>query len=332
MSPRPASPTCSTTTTPASHLHDSCGHRPTQSHASLHPPSPSRKKATPTPLLLPQARIASHPVLWHGGTKLKTRHVLEPVTVTVTTTTEGGAITAVTPRTDLPSYVISQTLSKRMAQGSKSVALLLATEARRHEDGDATPHLVRVGPLVAIKISPLPDSLVPDHSLREVTALQQLADHNPGAHHITPLLHAWQDDEHVYTVLPFLCGGDLRARVLAASHRGHLDAHGGGLPPGEAASYLRQIAEGLRFMKLKGGLAHGDLKLDNVMLDGSGVASLIDLGMAVRVPPGLVGQEGPATGGGLKERRPLIRPHRYMGKAHYARSVPHRSSSIRLCS
>ena len=69
-----------------------------------------------------------------------------------------------------------------------------------------------------------------------------------------PLLDCMQDTRYVYLVLPYLAGGDLFDKVQAAGE--------GGLPQGQARTYLRHVAQGLLYMKRTARLAHHDVSLE----------------------------------------------------------------------
>lgn len=133
----------------------------------------------------------------------------------------------------------------------------------------------------------------------EIAALQLLPRGHP---HIAPLLDCMQDEDSIYMVLPYLRGGDLFEKVKMTWGRGLSDA--------QARHYLRQICEGLLFMKKTAGLAHHDVSLENVMVDEEDVVRIIDLGMAIRVPAS-------AKKGGRGGQMIIMRSKHFCGKMTY---------------
>jgi serine/threonine-protein kinase len=74
----------------------------------------------------------------------------------------------------------------------------------------------------------------------------------------------------VFISMEFIDGVDLKKAISRA---------GRGLPTGQAYDIVGQIAEGLEAVH-EAGIIHRDLKTPNVMLDGRGVARLMDFGLA----------------------------------------------------
>ncbi|KAJ3555781.1 hypothetical protein NM688_g2381 [Phlebia brevispora] len=56
-----------------------------------------------------------------------------------------------------------------------------------------------------------------------------------------------------------------------------------GLSPDEAARVFRQVVKGLRYMHEVAGFVHGDMKLENVLVDEMGVCRITDFGMARKI-------------------------------------------------
>ncbi|KAG8467346.1 hypothetical protein KFE25_000662 [Diacronema lutheri] len=75
----------------------------------------------------------------------------------------------------------------------------------------------------------------------------------------------------VMILLEYLQGGSLRARIAKRDYTGE-----------QAIRWLREIAEGMSYLHsvAKIGVAHRDLKPDNILLDEFGVAKIADMGMA----------------------------------------------------
>lgn len=72
-----------------------------------------------------------------------------------------------------------------------------------------------------------------------------------------------------YLVMEHIAGQSLKQLVLSE----------GPLPPAKAADYLRQAALGVQHAH-DAGLIHRDIKPSNLMIDGSGVVKILDLGLA----------------------------------------------------
>src|SRR5205823_2035233 len=68
--------------------------------------------------------------------------------------------------------------------------------------------------------------------------------------------------------MPFMEGGTLRAHIRSAR-----------LSPGDACSYLRDIADALDYVHEQG-IVHRDIKSSNVLLDAEGAPYLTDFGIA----------------------------------------------------
>ena len=178
-------------------------------------------------------------------------------------------------------YLLESVLTE---QPKKGVTLFLASPLQQADNTSMC--LVNAGPAVVVKAVPQarePGTRCADDPMREIAAMQRLK-HHPLHANVIHLIDCMQDDDFVYLVLPYLSGGDLYARVEATKDSGLADE--------EAARYLKQIAEGLLFMKQSCGLAHRDVSLENVMTsdDRSGggemgsTIKIIDLGMSVCVP------------------------------------------------
>lgn len=105
---------------------------------------------------------------------------------------------------------------------------------------------------------------------REAKLVQKLQHKN-----IVPIYDIGSEGESHYFTMEFVEGGNLRD-FLAVRKK---------LSPAEATRYTLDVAEGLDFA-LQSGVTHRDLKLSNVLITTSGVAKLVDFGLAGEDTPG----------------------------------------------
>ncbi|KAJ3122467.1 hypothetical protein HK098_002805 [Nowakowskiella sp. JEL0407] len=88
------------------------------------------------------------------------------------------------------------------------------------------------------------------------------------------LRYAFQDDENMFMVLDLMIGGDLRY---------HLDRLGG-FPEKVVRFYATELALAFRYLHSKG-IAHRDIKPDNLLLDEFGHIHITDFNIAVHFTP-----------------------------------------------
>ena len=86
---------------------------------------------------------------------------------------------------------------------------------------------------------------------------------------IVPIFESGTDREHHYLAMEFIEGGNLRDFLKIRRK----------LAPAEACRFAIDIARGLDYA-LRFGIAHRDLKTTNVLMSSTGVAKLIDFGLA----------------------------------------------------
>jgi serine/threonine protein kinase len=86
---------------------------------------------------------------------------------------------------------------------------------------------------------------------------------------ILKLLAHIHHEHYQWTVLEFCSGGEFFDLI----------ANGGRLPPAVAARYFRQVADAVDFMH-SNNVAHLDLSLENLLLDGNDHVKICDFGMA----------------------------------------------------
>lgn len=100
--------------------------------------------------------------------------------------------------------------------------------------------------------------------LRELAIMERLQ--HP---YIIRLVDVMKSKRHFYIVMQLINGGEL-AKVLEAPER---------LPEREARRYFQQLMVGLRHMHRRG-VAHRDLKIQNILLDGAGNVRISDFGLS----------------------------------------------------
>ena len=228
-----------------------------------------------------------------GGTQIHTRFVLQDLSATTTSTS--------TTSTHALAYAIEATSTSHV---KKNVKIYLATPVMHR---GTSLSLIACGPPVLIKAVLRPGNNngveMVDDPWSEIGAMQTLQQQNNHHHHhpnVITLLDCMQDLSYIYLVLPYLEGGDLFSLVEASGAKG--------LPEHEAASYFRQMCEGLLYMKQTSGIAHHDVSLENAMLttNDKDVLQIIDMGMCLRVGESGRGQ-GPV----------YLSPQRCRGKQSY---------------
>mmetsp|Transcript_25513 Transcript_25513/g.101677 ORF Transcript_25513/g.101677 Transcript_25513/m.101677 type:complete len:438 (+) Transcript_25513:92-1405(+) len=108
--------------------------------------------------------------------------------------------------------------------------------------------------------------------MSEQRALRKCAD----CRHVVRLERTFQDEDYLFLVLEYAAGGDL-LKAMAELARPE-----GGVGPAAAAFYAAEIWLGLRFLH-DVGLAHRDVKPENVLLDKRGRVKLADFGAVLDV-------------------------------------------------
>jgi len=118
--------------------------------------------------------------------------------------------------------------------------------------------------------------------IKEIAAMQLFGKHHP---HVIGASEVLQDDRCIYTVMPYLGGGDLYGRLMEFT--GRTDEKGGvgttGFDETSARIWLRQILQAVNLLQKKG-VCHRDICLENIILDEDDNICLIDPGMSLRVP------------------------------------------------
>lgn len=104
------------------------------------------------------------------------------------------------------------------------------------------------------------NDLVLDEMRQEIHTMSKLNHPN-----ICRLIEAYERRRHIYLVMEFCKGGNLASRMPMKEK--------------EAAAVCKKILSAVEYLHGKG-LAHRDIKLENIMFDGKGEIKLIDFGLA----------------------------------------------------
>ncbi|EIN12271.1 kinase-like protein, partial [Punctularia strigosozonata HHB-11173 SS5] len=93
--------------------------------------------------------------------------------------------------------------------------------------------------------------------------------------HILPLFASSHTAFADFFVMPYCPAGTL-FDILSREGRP-------GLPPDDAGMLFRQVVRGLRYLHETAEIVHRDMKLENVLVDESGICRIADFGMARRI-------------------------------------------------
>ncbi len=91
--------------------------------------------------------------------------------------------------------------------------------------------------------------------------------------HVMLPIGAYSNHSCIYTIMPYLSGGDLFAS-LGDRQR---------FSEPEARYWMHEIIKGLETLQ-KAGVCHRDLKLENILTDTEGNGLIIDMGMSIKIP------------------------------------------------
>jgi serine/threonine protein kinase len=123
--------------------------------------------------------------------------------------------------------------------------------------------------------------------IKEIAALQLLGNYHP---HVAGPLEVLQDDNCLYTVMPYLNGGDLYGRLIefmgyrsVRSTAANSSNGTTGFDESSARIWFRQILLAVDLLQKKG-VCHRDICLENLLLDEDDKVCLIDPGISLRVP------------------------------------------------
>lgn len=110
---------------------------------------------------------------------------------------------------------------------------------------------------------------------REVSALKRLTNYRGGHPHVCQLYDLHSDEKRYYLAMELIQGGELLDHLIRQ----------GPYSERQAAGFLRQFAEGIRFVH-DAGYTHADLKLENLLLssldDKQAQIKVVDFGCALR--------------------------------------------------
>lgn len=127
--------------------------------------------------------------------------------------------------------------------------------------------------VVAVKIIPTSSSNGPNDKERMATLENEISIWS-NLHHeyVLPLFTNYRTDDNIYLVTLYCPAGSLFDI---------LRLHGApGLPQEDVSTMFRQIVRGLRYLHEQARLVHGDIKLENVLVDELGACRIADFGLA----------------------------------------------------
>ncbi|CAH6778037.1 Gm4513 [Phodopus roborovskii] len=124
---------------------------------------------------------------------------------------------------------------------------------------------------VEVAIKALQNGTKNDVSIKTEIDLLKMLNHP----HIIKLFHVINTKEYTYMVMEHAARGDLVSHVERV----------GSLPEEQAQDMFAQVVCAVEYCH-ENGIAHRDIKLDNILLDGKGNIKLCDFGLATRVTPG----------------------------------------------
>jgi len=142
--------------------------------------------------------------------------------------------------------------------------------------------------------------------IKEIAAMQLIGTEHPN---VLGCMEVLQDDDYLYSIMPYARGGDLFGYVVNESRAE------GGMEEPVARYWFRQILEGLHYLQSKG-ICHRDLSLENILVDEN-LSLIIDFGMCLRAP--YTSRTNPKQIASVSEgmRRRLILPQGTCGKHNY---------------
>uniref|UniRef100_A0A7S2EFN2 Protein kinase domain-containing protein n=1 Tax=Trieres chinensis TaxID=1514140 RepID=A0A7S2EFN2_TRICV len=145
--------------------------------------------------------------------------------------------------------------------------------------------------------------------VKEIAAMQLLGNGDP---HVLGSTEVLQDDDFLYSIMPYCRSGDLFGIVVSYAE----DNGGeGGMSEPVARYWFRQILKGLHYLQTRG-VCHRDLSLENILVDEENCL-VIDMGMCLRVPYNCPMNSGSVVDVTAGTMRRLIKPQGVCGKQNY---------------
>lgn len=138
---------------------------------------------------------------------------------------------------------------------------------------------------------------VGDHTLdEELTgeAIWARAEYGIREHNIMTSVDILTDNQYLYIVMPFCDGKELFDVIQEQK-----------VSEAEARHYFKQILKAIETLQ-ESGVCHRDISLDNIMVSSSGIITLIEFGMSLKIPY-IINKNG-------NRQRCMIRPGRACGK------------------
>jgi serine/threonine protein kinase len=152
--------------------------------------------------------------------------------------------------------------------------------------------------------------------IKEIAAMQLIGNSHPN---VLGSVEVLQDNEHLYSIMPFCRGGDLFGVVLDVAEKRQANEAvegAGGMSEPVARYWFRQLLLGLHHLQSKG-ICHRDLSLENILVDVNHCL-VIDMGMCLRVPYHCPGDpNGKSVDVEYGTDRRLIVPMGTCGKKNY---------------
>ena len=118
--------------------------------------------------------------------------------------------------------------------------------------------------------------------IKEIAAMQLIGNDHPN---VLGSMEVLQDNDHLYSIMPYCRGGDLFGVVLEVSEKRQANEAvegAGGMSEPVARYWFRQLLLGLHYLQSRG-VCHRDLSLENILVDINHCL-VIDMGMCLRVP------------------------------------------------
>ncbi|VDC01540.1 unnamed protein product, partial [Peniophora sp. CBMAI 1063] len=220
------------------------------------------------PTTPPQASFNGFPFSSPGPSAIPSADVTQsPAALFMSSFFSPPPVAATPPPIDAEGLEISgYTLGRVIARGGGGVVRAAMPSSTLHSDGQGE---------VAVKIVAR-SALTPLERTRadaEVTLWEGLLHE-----HILPLFNTYHTPLATYLFMP-LCPSGTLLDILRRDGTP-------GLPTPFASHLWRQVVSGVRYLHEEAKVVHGDLKLENVLLDAQGSARIADFGLASQIKEG----------------------------------------------